>query len=121
MTSTFKPLNTRGGAHLVRNNRGRILVSHAGNLPRPDFLDSILLANGVGSEYDRAAYAAKLPEAVKWIVQRQIDCGVDVVNDGEYVKAGSYGGYLHERITGFSNVPYDPERPAKRGGTAERD
>src|SRR5690606_31474392 len=50
-----------------------------------------------------------------------IELGVDVVNDGEYAKAGSYGGYIHDRITGYSTVPVDPSRPPKRAGTAERD
>jgi 5-methyltetrahydropteroyltriglutamate--homocysteine methyltransferase len=58
---------------------------------------------------------------VQWIVDRQIDLGVDVVNDGEYVKAGSYGGYIQSRISGWEERPVDASRPPKRAGTAERD
>jgi 5-methyltetrahydropteroyltriglutamate--homocysteine methyltransferase len=47
--------------------------------------------------------------------------GVDIVNDGEYAKAGSYGSYIQDRVTGYSTVPVDANRAPKRAGTAERD
>ena len=34
-----------------------------------------------------AEVAAELPGAVRYVVDRQLECGVDVINDGEYVKA----------------------------------
>src|SRR4051794_9805704 len=105
----------------MRSNPGRILVSHAGNLPRPDYLDE-LIDGGKRTEGSKGTnYHQLLPRAVNEIVDRQIELGVDVVNDGEYAKAGSYGGYLQERVTGYSSVPVDPNRPPKRSGTAERD
>jgi 5-methyltetrahydropteroyltriglutamate--homocysteine methyltransferase len=66
-------------------------------------------------------YTARLPVSVRGIVERQIDLGVDIVNDGEFAKAGSYGGYMYDRVTGFAMVPSDPSKPPKRAGTAERD
>jgi 5-methyltetrahydropteroyltriglutamate--homocysteine methyltransferase len=101
----------------VRHSTDRILVSHAGNLPRPDEVNQ-LLAEGPSR---RDAFKARLPSAVAEVVNRQIECGVDVVNDGEYVKAGSYTGYIHERVKGWEVLPIDPSRPPKRGGVAERD
>ncbi|MDE3075875.1 MAG: cobalamin-independent methionine synthase II family protein [Chloroflexota bacterium] len=101
----------------MRHSTDRILVSHAGNLPRPAELQELIDKGEAGSpEYHR-----RLPAAVKYIVDRQIEHGVDVVNDGEYVKAGSYGGYIQERVTGFETRPLDPDAKPKRGGTAERD
>jgi 5-methyltetrahydropteroyltriglutamate--homocysteine methyltransferase len=105
----------------LRSSKERILVSHAGNLPRPIELNSLI---DDGKATDRAAgdeYQKRLPAAINGIVDRQIELGVDVVNDGEYAKAGSYGGYIHSRVIGFSNVPVDPSKPPKRAGTAERD
>ena len=105
----------------MRSSTDRILVSHAGNLPRPIELNSLI---DEGKAADRAfsdEYQKRLPSAVNGIVDRQIELGIDVVNDGEYAKAGSYGGYIHSRVTGFSNVPADPSSPPKRAGTAERD
>jgi hypothetical protein len=46
---------------------------------------------------------------------------VDVVNDGEYVKAGSYTGYINQRITGIEIQLADPNRPSKHAGTGGRD
>jgi 5-methyltetrahydropteroyltriglutamate--homocysteine methyltransferase len=46
---------------------------------------------------------------------------VDIVNDGEYVKAGSYTGYINQRITGIEMQPADPNRLPKHAGTGGRD
>ena len=93
----------------MRRSIDRILVSHAGNLPRPDDLNH-LLATG---ERARAALNTRLPSAVVEVVERQIACGVDIVNDGEYVKAGSYTGYIHQRLTGIEVRQADPSRAPK--------
>ncbi|HWO73668.1 MAG TPA: cobalamin-independent methionine synthase II family protein [Dehalococcoidia bacterium] len=105
----------------MRHSTDRILVSHAGNLPRPGYLDELIDGGRAREGANRQEYKERLPRAVKEIVDRQIELGIDIVNDGEYAKAGSYGGYMQERVVGFSNVPYDPNRKPKRGGTAERD
>jgi len=101
----------------MRRSTQKILVTHSGNLPRPDDLDVLLRDPTVNA----AALAERLPSAVAGVIDRQIECGVDVVDDGEYVKAGNYGGYIHSRVTGWELVPVDPARPRKRGGVAERD
>jgi 5-methyltetrahydropteroyltriglutamate--homocysteine methyltransferase len=103
----------------LRHSVDRILVSHAGNLPRPAALDTLIEGNR--SRSLGADYTARLPEAVRGIVDRQIGLGVDIVNDGEYAKAGSYGGYMYDRVSGFAMLPADPAVPPKRAGTAERD
>jgi 5-methyltetrahydropteroyltriglutamate--homocysteine methyltransferase len=105
----------------VRRSTDRILVSHAGNLPRPPQLDELIEGGLARERAQRQEYHDRLPEAVRWIVDRQQECGIDIVNDGEYVKAGSYGGYMQERVSGYSTVPADPSKPPKRAGTAERD
>jgi 5-methyltetrahydropteroyltriglutamate--homocysteine methyltransferase len=105
----------------MRRSTDRILVSHAGNLPRPPELDELIDGGKDTSGANRAEYLQRLPKAVGWIVDRQIDYGVDIVNDGEYAKAGSYGGYMQARVTGYSTVPYEPNKPPKRAFTAERD
>ena len=105
----------------MRRSTDRILVSHAGNLPRPPALDRLIDGGRTREAAARAEYHAQLPAAVVEIVDRQIAVGVDIVNDGEYAKAGSYGGYLHDRVSGFSTVPAEQLSPPKRSGTAERD
>src|SRR5258705_3564173 len=105
----------------MRHSTDRIRVSHAGNLPRPRYLDE-LIEDGKNREGSNTAeYHHRVPRGVKEIVDRQIELGVDVVNDGEFAKAGSYGGYMQERVSGYSIVGADPNRKAKPAGTAERD
>jgi 5-methyltetrahydropteroyltriglutamate--homocysteine methyltransferase len=101
----------------MRRSIDRILVSHAGNLPRPDDLDALLAAAARAP----VALSLRLRSAVAEVVERQIACGVDIVNDGEYVKAGSYTGYINQRLTGIEMRPADPSRPPKHAGPGGRD
>lgn len=99
----------------MKHNSNRIRVSHAGNLPRPDDLDGLL------SKGQTDAIRQRMPSAVAEVVQRQLDCGVDIPNDGEYIKAGSYTGYMQLRVAGWETRPIDPAMRPKRGGVGERD
>jgi 5-methyltetrahydropteroyltriglutamate--homocysteine methyltransferase len=104
----------------MRRSTDRILCTHGGNLPRPAELDALL----VHADENRAALNVKLPLGVKDVVEKQLACGLDLVNDGEFVKAanmGSYGTYIQSRISGFGWVDRDPHAPPKRAGVAERD
>src|ERR1044071_8625015 len=105
----------------MRRSTDRILVSHAGNLPRPKYIDELIDGGKAREGSNRQEYHQRLPNAINEIVDRQIEYGVDIVNDGEYAKAGSYGGYMQERVSGYSTVPIDPNKKPKRSGTAERD
>jgi len=104
----------------MRHSTGRIRVTHGGNLPRPADLDELLMKGPTVT----AEVAERLSAAVQGVVDRQIGCGVDVVNDGEYVKAaggGSYAGYIHQRVTGWEHLPIDPAGPRKREGVGARE
>ena len=79
----------------------RILVSHAGTLPRPAELEELFLA---GPEA-RQNVDSSLPAAVKRVVQRQAAIGVDVVNDGELSKRGGFNQYVRDRISGIGERP----------------
>jgi len=78
----------------------RILTTHAGSLPRPDDLRAMIADKAAEKPYDAAALAARLPGAVEEVVKKQLDCGIDVVNDGEYGKS-NFTNYVRERIEGF--------------------
>ncbi len=67
-----------------------------------------------------ADYQHRLPRAVREIVEHQVLLGVDVVNDGEFAKGGSYGGYMVDRVSGYSTA-LGNTLPPKRAGTSERD
>ena len=105
----------------MRQSTDRILVSHAGNLPRPAYLNELIDGGSSQEASTGAEYQQRLPGAVQDIVERQVLLGVDIVNDGEFAKGGSYGGYMIDRVAGYSTAPGDSTRPPKRAGTSERD
>ena len=87
----------------------RILTTHAGSLPRPADLLEMLQAKEQGKPVDEAARGARLPGAVKEIVAKQIELGIDIVDDGEYSKP-SFVTYVNERLGGFGVDKDAPHR-----------
>ena len=85
--------------------RDRILATHAGSLPRSEELTALVFARAEGRSYDRDALATRLKREVAEIVRKQIDCGVDSVNDGELGKT-NFNNYVRERLAGFEARPY---------------
>src|SRR6266700_100040 len=81
----------------------RILVTHAGSLPRPADLRAMVLAKSAGEPYDAAALDQRLGEAVAESVRHQRDCGIDVVNDGELSKY-NFTDYVRGRIAGHAGL-----------------
>jgi 5-methyltetrahydropteroyltriglutamate--homocysteine methyltransferase len=81
----------------MRRSTDRIIVSHAGTLPRPPEILALLQQGAAGA----AELAQQLPAAVKEIVRRQVEAGVDVVNDGEIPKRGTFSSYIQDRIEGI--------------------
>jgi 5-methyltetrahydropteroyltriglutamate--homocysteine methyltransferase len=84
----------------MKRSTDRILTTHTGSLPRPDDLVTMLYAKDKGEMQDRAAFEKHVSDAVIEIVRKQVECGVDVVNDGEAGKIG-YSTYVKDRLTGF--------------------
>ena len=104
----------------MRRSTDHILTTHGGNLPRPADLDALLVDAGS----NREAIERRLPEAVAEVVDKQIACGLDIINDGEYVKAanmGSYSSYIQQRVKGWETLPKQPGVASKRAGPGERD
>lgn len=104
----------------MRRSTDYFLSTHGGNLPRPAEFDALLAK----ANEHQAEVQAKLPAAVQWVIDKQIECGVDIINDGEYVKAaegGNYGSYMGGRSTGFSSRKRPEGVGPKRGFTAERE
>jgi len=103
----------------MKHSTERIRATHGGNLPRPEAFDALLRQDSAVT----AEVAEQLPGAVQYVVDRQLDCGIDVINDGEYVKAaggGSYSGYIHQRVTGWEVQPVNPDK-RKRDGVGGRE
>jgi 5-methyltetrahydropteroyltriglutamate--homocysteine methyltransferase len=84
----------------MKRSTDRILVTHVGSLARPPDLMEMLVARQEGKPYDHDALAKRTRTAVAEVVQKQIECGVDIVNDGELGKA-NFSRYTRERLSGF--------------------
>jgi 5-methyltetrahydropteroyltriglutamate--homocysteine methyltransferase len=93
----------------MQHSTNRILTTHAGSLPRPPDLLDMLAAKEQGQPVDETARAARLPLAVKDIVAKQIEFGIDIVDDGEYSKP-SFVTYVNERLGGFEVDKDAPRR-----------
>jgi 5-methyltetrahydropteroyltriglutamate--homocysteine methyltransferase len=78
----------------------RILTTHAGSLTRPPELLSFLVAMESGEGYDPEAHGEVLRAAVADTVRRQVEIGIDFVDDGEMGKA-TWITYLYERLSGL--------------------
>jgi 5-methyltetrahydropteroyltriglutamate--homocysteine methyltransferase len=94
---------------VMQHSEKRILTTHAGSLPRPPDLLDMLAAKEQGLPVDEAARQQRLPLAVKDIVEKQIEFGIDIVDDGEYSKP-SFVTYVNERLGGFE---VDSEAPRR--------
>src|ERR1700722_5131166 len=83
----------------------RIPVTHAGSLIRPQELLAFLAAADHGrAASGRVEYAAILAKAVADAVRRQVETGVDVIDDGEMGKS-QWITYLYERTSGLESRP----------------
>jgi 5-methyltetrahydropteroyltriglutamate--homocysteine methyltransferase len=93
----------------------RIRTTHVGSLPRPADLLDLMKARLSGQPYDRERYESRVRSAVAETVRRQVDCGIDIVADGEQSKPGFFT-YVKERLSGFEARPgtkrsfFDAER-----------
>ena len=95
----------------------RIQITHVGSLPRPHDLLDLMKARLAGQSYDRERYASRVKSAVAECVRQQVECGIDIVSDGEQSKPGFFT-YIRERLAGFEPRPgkkvafFDAERQA---------
>jgi 5-methyltetrahydropteroyltriglutamate--homocysteine methyltransferase len=97
----------------MKRSTDRILTTHVGSLARPKDLLEIMDAKLKGEPYDNDAYNKRVRSAVAEVVRKQVECGVDIVTDGEQGKA-SFNAYVVERLNGFEPVANAQERVAAR-------
>ena len=90
----------------MSQSHGHILTTHTGSLARPEVLRTALLDRDAGKPTDPAAFEELVKAAVSEVVQRQVEIGLDIINDGEQSKLG-FAAYIDERLSGFDG----PQRP----------
>jgi 5-methyltetrahydropteroyltriglutamate--homocysteine methyltransferase len=87
---------------MVRSEE-RILITHAGSLPRPPELVRLYVRRVQGEAVDPAELEAAGREALRHAVRRQIEAGIDVGNNGEQQREGFFL-YVQHRMSGFGGA-----------------
>jgi 5-methyltetrahydropteroyltriglutamate--homocysteine methyltransferase len=85
----------------VKRSESRILTTHVGSLPRPPALRDLLVRQDRGDPIDAAAFAREADAAVRHVVEKQLEAGIDVGNDGEQPRVG-FSTYPARRMRGFA-------------------
>ena len=88
----------------MKRSTDRILTTHTGSLPLPPLVRQALAAKRRGEAYDQAVIDATLTTAIGEVVRRQIEVGVDIVDDGELSKT-AWNDYVVHRISGLERKP----------------
>jgi 5-methyltetrahydropteroyltriglutamate--homocysteine methyltransferase len=88
----------------VQQNTDHIQTTHIGSLPRPHDLLDLLKAKFAGQPVDQRVLDKKIADSVAESVRKQVECGIDIVTDGEFSKPGFFT-YIQERLEGFEARP----------------
>ncbi len=92
----------------MRRSTDRILTTHVGSLPGPmDVWGNTEVTD------------ERLAQAVAEVVQRQRDMGIDIVNEGELTKHGTWTSFMTNRLSGFEKAGPD-HRKANHAETPDR-
>lgn len=91
----------------MQRSGGRILTTHTGSLPRPARVVELLLAEKARPGGNHAALDAAVDDAVAGVVKRQLEAGIDIINDGEQGRT-DYTVHVLDRLTGFEGQSTPP-------------
>jgi len=91
----------------MKGSEARILTTHVGSLPRPPALRDLLVRLDRGEAVDPQALTREAESAVRHVVARQREAGIDVVNDGEQPRVG-FSTYPAKRMRGFGGASKRP-------------
>jgi 5-methyltetrahydropteroyltriglutamate--homocysteine methyltransferase len=94
----------------MRSSEERILTTHVGSLPRNPTLRDLLVRQERGETIDAAALDREVEAAVQRAVQKQMEVGIDIGNDGEQPRVG-FSTYVARRMRGFGG---EGRRPPAR-------
>jgi 5-methyltetrahydropteroyltriglutamate--homocysteine methyltransferase len=64
----------------MKHSEHRILTTHVGSLPRPPALRDLLVRQDRGEVVDAGALAREAEAAVRHVVAKQLEVGVDIGN-----------------------------------------
>ena len=102
----------------MKRSEHRILTTHVGSLIRPPELLALAKAARKDPSHE-AAYLEAERAAVRDVVKKQAEVGLDIINDGEFSKS-SWANYILERLDGFEVRKDQLHRPEWLGRDLER-
>src|SRR5712671_8377 len=93
----------------MQRSSDRILTTHTGSLPRPRELTRLYSLRARGDAVDAAEIDRVGREAVRGIVRKQREAGIDIGNNGEQQRE-SFFLYLRHRLSGLGGSWERPSR-----------
>jgi len=91
----------------MKRSTDRILTTHTGSLPRTAKVVELLLAEQAEPGARKAEFTAAVREAIAGVVAKQVECGLDIINDGEQGRT-DYTVHVLDRLTGFEGESSPP-------------
>ena len=91
----------------MQKSQDRILVTHAGSLPRGEPLGSMLIDQEAGKPVETDMLKKAIEARVVHVLNKQVEVGIDEVNDGEQGRIG-FQTYVAQRMSGFGGVSDRP-------------
>ena len=93
----------------MQHSTSRILTTHTGSLPRPRELTRLYALRARGEAVEASAIDRAGRDAVRAVIRKQHDAGIDVGNNGEQQR-DSFFLYLKSRLSGLGGSWERPSR-----------
>ncbi|MFL6796113.1 MAG: cobalamin-independent methionine synthase II family protein [Xanthobacteraceae bacterium] len=87
----------------MQTSHDRILVTHVGSLPRGEVLNELLVGSEQGEAVAKDALEQEIERRVAHVVGKQIEVGIDIINDGEQGRVG-FQTYIAQRMSGYGGI-----------------
>lgn len=91
----------------MQRSERRMLTTHVGSLPRQPALRDLLVRRERGEAIDTAELERLIDSAVNKVIEKQIEVGVDIGNNGEQPRVG-FSTYVASRMQGFGGESMRP-------------
>ena len=91
----------------MKRSTNRILTTHTGSLPRTAKVVEFLLAEQKEKGKHKTELNAAVSEAIKYVAGKQVECGIDIINDGEQGRT-DYTVHVLDRLAGFEGESSPP-------------
>ncbi|HVI12554.1 MAG TPA: hypothetical protein VM822_06760 [Pseudolabrys sp.] len=85
----------------------RIPTTHTGSLPRTPKVVQLLLAEDKHPGARSGELKQAVREAVEYVVAKQVECGLNIINDGEQGRK-DYTVHVMQRLTGYDGPSASP-------------